>query len=82
MVAIQKIKRITLTDQIVNQLQNLIDSKEFEVGEKLPSEGELCNLFGASRSTVREALRVLSATGLVEIRSGVGAFVASPKDTS
>ncbi|MDC7247394.1 MAG: FadR/GntR family transcriptional regulator [Sphaerochaetaceae bacterium] len=82
MAAIQKIKRITLTDQIVNQLQNLIDSKEFEVGEKLPSEGELCNLFGASRSTVREALRVLSATGLVEIRSGVGAFVASPKDTS
>ena len=82
MVAIQKIKRITLTDQIVNQLQQLIDSKEFKVGEKLPSEGELCKLFGASRSTIREALRVLSATGLVEIRSGVGAFVSSPQETS
>ena len=79
---IQKIQRITLTDQIVNQLQGLIESKHFSVGEKLPSESELCKQFGASRSTIREALRVLAATGLIETKSGVGAFVCAPPEIS
>lgn len=82
MSSIQKINRITLTDQIVNQLQNLIESKHFIVGEKLPSESELCDKFGASRSTIREALRVLAATGLIATKSGVGAFVCAPQEIS
>lgn len=44
-------------------------------GDKLPAEMELCELLHVGRSTVREALRVLQAMGLVEIRHGKGAFV-------
>jgi GntR family transcriptional repressor for pyruvate dehydrogenase complex len=46
------------------------------VGDKLPSEFELCNQFGVSRTAIREALRLLSAQGLLTIIKGKGIFVA------
>lgn len=77
MATIKKVERISITDQIVKQLQELIETNQYNVGEKLPSENELSSQFGVGRSTVREALRVLAATGNAEIRPGRGAFVAS-----
>jgi GntR family transcriptional repressor for pyruvate dehydrogenase complex len=65
---------------IVDQIRQFIHSGEIAAGERLPTERELCEQFGVSRVTVREALRVLEATGLVEIRVGArgGAFVTAP----
>jgi len=65
---------------IVDQVRLLIHDGRLTPGDRLPSERELCERFGVSRVTVREALRVLEAGGLVEIRVGArgGAFVTTP----
>lgn len=65
---------------IVDQIKLLMREGKLSNGDRLPSERDLCQRFGVSRVTVREALRVLEASGLIEIRVGArgGAFVASP----
>ncbi|MET4783510.1 FadR/GntR family transcriptional regulator [Glaciihabitans sp. UYNi722] len=65
---------------IVDRIRSLIYSGDLVAGQGLPSERELCVLFEVSRVTVREALRMLEATGLVQIRVGAGggAFVTAP----
>jgi GntR family transcriptional repressor for pyruvate dehydrogenase complex len=65
---------------IVDQVRLLMHQGRLKPGDRLPSERDLCERFGVSRVTVREALRVLEAGGLVEIRVGArgGAFVTTP----
>lgn len=65
---------------IVDQIKLLIRDGRLQPGDRLPSERELCQRFGVSRVTVREALRVLEASGLVTIRVGAhgGAFLTTP----
>ena len=65
---------------IADQIRTAIVSGRLEQGERLPPERELAAQFGVSRVTVRDALRALEATGLVEIRVGArgGAFVRAP----
>ena len=69
-----------MSEAIVGQIRTLIRTDRLHPGDRLPSERELCEQFGVSRVTVREALRVLEAGGLVEIRVGArgGAFVTRP----
>lgn len=71
----QRIKRISIADEVVKRLQNQITSGKMAVGDKLPTESELQDALGVGRSTIREALRVLQAMGLIEMKSGRGAFV-------
>ncbi len=70
-----RIQRQPLVDQVIEQLQQRIAQGEFEVGAKLPSEPELTDLLGVSRSTLREAVRVLVHIGLLEVRQGDGTYV-------
>ena len=65
---------------IVDQIKVLIRDGRLQPGDRLPSERELCQRFGVSRVTVREALRVLEANGLLTIRVGAhgGAFLTTP----
>lgn len=69
-----------MSQVIVEQVRLLLRQGRLRPGDRLPSERELCERFGVSRVTVREALRVLEAGGLVEIRVGArgGAFVTTP----
>jgi GntR family transcriptional regulator, transcriptional repressor for pyruvate dehydrogenase complex len=69
-----------VSQAIVDQIKQLLRQGRLKPGDRLPSERELCERFGVSRVTVREALRVLEAGGLIEIRVGArgGAFVTSP----
>lgn len=65
---------------LADSLRQRILSGEFSVNEALPSERELMEQFGAARATVREALRVLGAEGLTDVRRGRngGSYVKVP----
>jgi GntR family transcriptional regulator, transcriptional repressor for pyruvate dehydrogenase complex len=69
-----------MSEAVVDQIRSLIRGEQLRPGDRLPSERELGERMGVSRVTVREALRVLEANGLVEIRVGArgGAFVTAP----
>ena len=62
-------------DLVVRQIRELIVAGGLKVGDSLPTERELCARFGASRNTVREAMRILKAYGMVEVRPKVGATI-------
>lgn len=70
--------RERLADQIARQIKQLIFRKKIQVGEKLPTERELAESLHVSRVVVREALRSLEQSGLVEIQTGPngGSFVS------
>ena len=70
------IRRSSYTDQVADQLSQSILSRKFKPGDQLPSVEKLSEDLEVGRSTVREALRLLQARGLVEIIHGVGTFVA------
>ena len=73
------IKR-SLGDQALEQLRLRIAQGAWAVGERLPTEPELCAELGISRNTVREAMRVLAFSGLIEIRQGDGSYLRSMTD--
>lgn len=64
--------KITLSQKIERRLETAIREKKLPIGAKLPTERELCESFGVSRTALREALRRLSARGLIEITKGSG----------
>jgi len=66
---------LTLSQEIVENIENIIRQKKVLPGEKLPSEMEMCSMFGVSRTALREALQMLSARGLITIRKGSGIYV-------
>lgn len=65
----------SLSQAVVEQLERRIVSGEVAVGSKLPTESELCEAFGVSRTVIREAVTHLKSLGLVETRRGVGTTV-------
>jgi GntR family transcriptional regulator, transcriptional repressor for pyruvate dehydrogenase complex len=73
---LQRLAPVRIFEQAVEQIRALISNGALAVGEKLPAEAELSRQLGVSRSSVREALRVLEAEGLIEIRRGSGAFIS------
>src|SRR6478672_861608 len=68
-------ERKTLTQVAQQELRQAITGGTFRPGSQLPTEAELCQMLGVSRTVVREALRVLEEDGLVARRHGVGTFV-------
>src|ERR1700743_2069731 len=69
-----------ISEVIVEQIRLLMRQGQLKPGDRLPPERDPCERFGVSRVTVREALRMLESSGLVEIRVGArgGAFVTAP----
>lgn len=62
---------------IAEQIKQMIISKTLSPGDLLPSEPKLCKAFGAGRSTVREAIKILKAENIVEIKKGIGTFIVN-----
>jgi GntR family transcriptional repressor for pyruvate dehydrogenase complex len=76
-----KVTRGRVADQILADLRRRILRGELADGSKLPAERDLAAAYGVSGATVREAIRVLSATGLVDVRHGSGSYVHARADT-
>ena len=74
---LNQINKDVLSNKIVELLMKLIREKQFMPGDKLPGERELANQLGVGRSSLREALRTLDHMNVLEIRPGLGTYVAS-----
>ncbi|KIL41484.1 hypothetical protein SD70_06215 [Gordoniibacillus kamchatkensis] len=71
----ETIKKVTVTEQIMERIAELIMSGELPSGQKLPNERSLAEQFGVTRGRIREALRALALVGLVTIKAGDGTYV-------
>jgi GntR family transcriptional repressor for pyruvate dehydrogenase complex len=80
--AFSNIKRNSTVERIVENLINLIKKRSLQMGDKLPSERQLCEVIGVSRPILREALKALQVMNIIDIRQGAGAYVKSlePED--
>ena len=68
-------RQATLSNQVAEQIQQLILSHDLKPGDRLPTERELGETFKVSRTVIREAIRTLEARGLVVSRTGSGTYV-------
>ncbi len=69
-------KRETAVDIVINTIKELILRKELKSGDRLPSESELADNLKISRGSIREAMKILSAFGVVNIKRGNGTYIA------
>jgi len=68
-------RKVTIVESIVDQIVEQVQQGKLNPGDRLPSERQLIEMFGVSRSSVREALQGLMVMGVVESRPGQGSFV-------
>ena len=71
----ERVKRISVSEEIFNILHKKIISGEFKPGDNLPSQDKLAALCSVSRNTVREAINRLMVMGLVSSKQGIGTVV-------
>lgn len=69
---IEPIKRTRLSEEVLKRLQKMIIEGSLKPSDQLPCERELAEMFGVSRASIREALRILEAMGFIEAKVGVG----------
>lgn len=81
-IVFEPIRPKKISEEIVDQIKQLIARGDLKPGERMPSERELATLLGVSRPSVREALMVLEAMGFIESRQGGGTFVRTLTDTT
>ncbi|MHC4456559.1 MAG: FadR/GntR family transcriptional regulator [Planctomycetota bacterium] len=80
--SIKPLHRESVPSSIINMITDLLISKELKPGDQFPSELELAQQLGVGRNSVREAIKTLSYLGVVEIRRGIGTFVAESMPAS
>ena len=76
------IKQKTVVAQVMEQIRDLIASGQYNVGDKIPTEGELAEMFGLGRSSIREALKVFNYLGILESKAALGTFVSDRTNVS
>lgn len=70
-----KIEKISVVDQVGDEIKDKIISGEWKPGDRLPSEAEIAQMYGVNRLSVRMALQKLITLGVIETRVGEGSFV-------
>ncbi|MBT2594611.1 FadR/GntR family transcriptional regulator [Arthrobacter sp. ISL-72] len=74
--------RPVLADEITGKLRGMIHSGEWQLQEKIPAEPELMARLGVSRGTLREAIKALAHSGMLEVRRGDGTYVRATSEIS
>lgn len=74
---IEPVRRLKVSDSVAAQLEQLIEQGQYQPGDKLPPERALAEQFVVGRSSMREALRLVEANGLLRTEHGIGVFVVS-----
>lgn len=69
------IQKKSLAEEVASKIQEQIAEGYYKINEKLPIETELMKSFGVGRSSIREAMKLLSNSGLLKIKQGLGTFV-------
>ncbi len=70
----EAVRRNRIYEEIARQIEKMIAEK-MKAGDRLPPERQLADMFGVSRSSIRDAIRTLEMSGLVEARQGLGTVV-------
>lgn len=73
-------KELSALDKVLDYIKERIMQKQWKSGDRLPTEPELCAQIGVSRSCVREAIKILESSHIVEIRRGDGTYLSSPAE--
>lgn len=71
----RKISKISVVDQVADEMKEKIVTGEWKPGDKLPSESDIAQMYGVNRLSVRMALQKLATLGIIETRVGEGSFV-------
>lgn len=71
------VKRYPLSKQVSDKLEQMIEAGEYGIGDKIPTEIELMELFQVSRNTIREAIQSLTSAGVLIVKQGDGTYVRS-----
>ena len=71
----RRVQPVKIFEQIAEQIEKRILSGELRKGDRLPPERDLAEQFHASRTAVREAMKILAQKGLVEMRPGRGTII-------
>lgn len=74
--SIKPIAKLSLSDNLAQNISKYIKSSQFSSGDRLPSIAELSKLFGVGQPTMREAIRKLEAYGVVTVKHGSGIYVS------
>jgi len=72
-----KKEKLSNVDLVIERIKTLLIERKLNPGDLLPSENVLSESIGVSRGTIREAMKILSAFGIVEIRRGNGTYIAT-----
>lgn len=71
----EKIKRKSLSEQVLDSIIQYVETNHLEVGDKIPTEGEFSEMLGVSRTSIREAIKALSMNGALQSIPGKGTFI-------
>ena len=69
-------KRISAVDSVIATIRDMLIARQLNSGDRLPNEIELTKKLSTSRGSIREAMKILSAYGIIEIKRGNGTFIS------
>lgn len=78
----RSVQRKAVSEEVVTRLRAMINDGGLQPGDRLPAERKLAEQFQASRASVREGIRILAESGLLESRQGAGTFVQERTDAT
>ncbi|MEA3487461.1 MAG: FadR/GntR family transcriptional regulator [Thermodesulfobacteriota bacterium] len=72
----EPMKKVRLSEQVIDAIKQMISKEGFGPGDKFYSENKLTRKLDVSRSSIREAIRILEVTGFVSVKQGKGIFIS------